>query len=320
MSDTRSEPPAGPTAAVTTPSVVVGPPAPPDHEAIRDVRELLEARLRAVHQDEADTVASSSAQLLETAVEALGSAERQVRGHEQVVGLLLDRLPRALVDLARLSTAPLTVQELLTGVVRACATALQPDVHLSVSLGSPLEPVATSASSPTAQLFDGSQLMAAQGPGISALDDGATVLTDDVSVDPRWPRLSRHVPADVRAAAAVPLEVGSRSIGVLSVYGPTTWDDRAVRSVELLGEAVAVALHERTVHAELEGLAADMSRALTSRAVIEQAKGMIMAMHGVDADEAFARLAAESSRAGVKVRELARRMVERTHALDDTTG
>lgn len=235
------------------------------------------------------------------------------------LGSAAARLPRALVDLARLSTESLTVQELLTGVLRVCSSALRADgVHLSVNLGSPLEPLATSASSLTGQLLDGAQLMAAQGPCASAFEDGATVLTDDLRTDPRWPRLAPHVPEGVVGVVSVPLEVGDRLVGALNVYclGPT-WHDDVLESVELLGATVAAVLYERTVHAELEGLAADMTRALTSRAVIDQAKGMIMAEHGIDADEAFARLAVQSSRAGLKVREVARRMVERAHAIDD---
>jgi AmiR/NasT family two-component response regulator len=60
----------------------------------------------------------------------------------------------------------------------------------------------------------------------------------------------------------------------------------------------------------VENLAAGLERALTSRAVIDQAKGMIMARLGVDADDAFARLVHVSSRLNVKVRDLATLVVE----------
>ncbi|MCW2816463.1 MAG: hypothetical protein JWN84_3918 [Nocardioides sp.] len=227
------------------------------------------------------------------------------------------RLPQALVDLARLSTGRLTAQDLLTEVVQVCVTALG-DVDLSVSLGSPLEPTATSASSLTAQLMDGAQLMSAEGPCASAFLDNATVATDDISTDPRWPRLAPHVPVGVTGVVAVPLEVGDQLVGALNVYHRDPgWPDRTLESIELLAATVAAVLYERTVHAELEGLAADMTRALGSRAVIDQAKGMIMAEHGLDADEAFAFLTAESSRSGTKVREVARRIVARAHALED---
>jgi hypothetical protein len=59
---------------------------------------------------------------------------------------------------------------------------------------------------------------------------------------------------------------------------------------------------------------ADVQRALNGalehRAVIEQAKGVLMLAHSVDADEAFELLRAYSQDSNVKVRELADRLVE----------
>jgi AmiR/NasT family two-component response regulator len=60
----------------------------------------------------------------------------------------------------------------------------------------------------------------------------------------------------------------------------------------------------------MQALAANLERALSSRAVIDQAKGMVMARLGIDADEAFARLVKLSSHLNVKLRDLAALIVE----------
>jgi AmiR/NasT family two-component response regulator len=60
----------------------------------------------------------------------------------------------------------------------------------------------------------------------------------------------------------------------------------------------------------MKSLAANLERALTSRAVIDQAKGVIMARLGVDADDAFARMVNLSSRLNVKIRDLATLITE----------
>lgn len=52
-----------------------------------------------------------------------------------------------------------------------------------------------------------------------------------------------------------------------------------------------------------------LAGALEHRAVIEQAKGVLIAAHGVDADEAFELLRAYSQDSNVKVRDLAERLV-----------
>jgi hypothetical protein len=53
-----------------------------------------------------------------------------------------------------------------------------------------------------------------------------------------------------------------------------------------------------------------LAGALEHRAVIEQAKGVLMLAHGVDAEEAFELLRAYSQDKNVKVRDLADRLVE----------
>jgi len=66
------------------------------------------------------------------------------------------------------------------------------------------------------------------------------------------------------------------------------------------------------VHAksELQLVAAQLREALTSRATIDQAKGVLMARLGVSADEAFARLIALSNQLNVKLRDLAQLVVD----------
>jgi AmiR/NasT family two-component response regulator len=74
--------------------------------------------------------------------------------------------------------------------------------------------------------------------------------------------------------------------------------------------AVAGVLQNVAERESMKNPAANLERALTSRAVIDQAKGMIMARLGVDADDAFARLVRLSSRLNVKIRDLAALIVE----------
>jgi AmiR/NasT family two-component response regulator len=61
----------------------------------------------------------------------------------------------------------------------------------------------------------------------------------------------------------------------------------------------------------VERLELDMQQALSSRAVIDQAKGVLMAARGMDADQAWAHLVAISSSEQRKVRDVARDIVAR---------
>ena len=55
----------------------------------------------------------------------------------------------------------------------------------------------------------------------------------------------------------------------------------------------------------LRDMVTNLRQALSSRSVIDQAKGILMARHGYDADEAFAALSELSQQENVKVRDLA---------------
>jgi PAS domain-containing protein len=211
--------------------------------------------------------------------------------------------------LAALALLPQRVQErreILAEVASVVRATLGGEV--SVVLGSPTEPAALAATSTDAQHHDGAQLAAGEGPSVLAYRTGRTVSTDDAGADPRWPRLGeQHGPP--HRTVAVPLQVSDETVGVLTVYGGP---GRAVphELVELFAVTAGSVLHEVELVRELDRLEGDMHRALTSRAVIDQAKGILMGAHGIDAVAAWEQLLALSSAQHLKVRDLAQRIVD----------
>jgi hypothetical protein len=73
--------------------------------------------------------------------------------------------------------------------------------------------------------------------------------------------------------------------------------------------AVETALRSRSKYLQANELAGQLRAALTSRAVIDQAKGVLMAVHGMTADQAFQLLVEQSQRENVKLRMLAERFI-----------
>jgi GAF domain-containing protein len=139
------------------------------------------------------------------------------------------------------------------------------------------------------------------------------VFTDDATADVRWPRLARVASGTpVRAVLAIPVADSGRRSGVLNVYGGVIGafrpEDR--RMAELVAAAVTGVLQSVGEREELQKLAANLEVALTSRAEIDQAKGVLMGRLGVSADDAFARLVTVSNRLNIKVRDLAQLVVE----------
>lgn len=222
-------------------------------------------------------------------------------------------LAASLAQLPRLSVGEDDRHRLLSRMATLVRGAVPEADWVSISIGSPLEPQRLGADSTEAQDFDGRQIRAGEGPCWDAYVSGSVVTVDDVTGDPRWPALAAVAPRGaVRSILAVPVQDDARSVGVLNVYSGRTraFTSAGRRIAELAGAAVAGVLQNVADRESLEKLAANLERALTSRAVIDQAKGVIMAHLGVSADDAFARLVNLSSRLNVKVRDLAALVVE----------
>ena len=101
------------------------------------------------------------------------------------------------------------------------------------------------------------------------------------------------------AGLSVPVEVDGSAIGTLDIYSsvPWDWDDSEFTALQTYA-GLAASLLMAAVTAQVKGRLADqLQAALEHRWLIEQAKGMVMAREGLDAQAAFERLrqAARSS-------------------------
>ncbi len=221
-------------------------------------------------------------------------------------------LAEALVQLAGLPAAT-DQRRVLSDVAVLLRRAVRPAAGASVTVGSPLEPTRLGSDSAGAQALDGLQLQAQEGPSPDAYRIGAAVSTPDVTTDPRWPALARLVAGTsaIRGVLAVPIDAAAPT-GVLTLYSSESHGlgPASRRAAELMAAAVTGVLKNLAERESLQALAANLERALSSRAVIDQAKGILMARLGVDADGAFAQLVTASNRLNVKLRALAQLVVE----------
>jgi GAF domain-containing protein len=139
------------------------------------------------------------------------------------------------------------------------------------------------------------------------------VVVDDLEHEERWPAYrDRALGLGLRSVVGVPLNACGQTIGVLNVYRPTpgVWSETELEAVEILtAMGAGYVLHANQLRAQHE-LTDQLQTALESRDTIGQAKGVLMAQHGVEADEAFGMLRSMSQRTNVKLREVARQVVD----------
>jgi AmiR/NasT family two-component response regulator len=92
---------------------------------------------------------------------------------------------------------------------------------------------------------------------------------------------------------------------------PEAFGDSAIDAGRLIASYAAVAVHNAQTFTQASALAADLAKAMESRAVIEQAKGIVMHEQRCSADDAFALLTKVSQQANIKLRDIAAEMVAR---------
>jgi GAF domain-containing protein len=146
-----------------------------------------------------------------------------------------------------------------------------------------------------------------------AFSTNRVVVVEDLEENDAWPEYAaRAVDRGLHAVIGVPMHAGGRTIGVLNVYrgAKGAWSPVDVESAEILtAMGAAYVLHANELRAQ-HTLSEQLHEALQSRDVIGQAKGILMARHGVDPDEAFQLLRKRSQAVNRKLREVAAELVD----------
>jgi GAF domain-containing protein len=155
------------------------------------------------------------------------------------------------------------------------------------------------------------------GPCMDAGRGGVLLRVDDMATETRWPDYVAHVRATtpVRSSLSVPLPYQGASIGALNNYAtkPDAFaSPESLRAGADVAEVIAVAVANADAHAQLFEQARNMRLAMESRAVIEQAKGVLMAQRHVTAEQAFEILREASQRYNRKLRDIATGIVDST--------
>ena len=161
--------------------------------------------------------------------------------------------------------------------------------------------------------IDAVQYVLDDGPCLDAARRRRENRVDDLVVDDgRWPEFARECREDgMRSLLAVPLLSGEECVGAINLYGwaPHAFDSFDASLVRVAASRCADAIVAVSTLDGVRRLAGQLEQAMASRAVIEQAKGVIMAMRGVPEHEAFEVLRRTSQDRNVKVRELAHQIV-----------
>ena len=221
-------------------------------------------------------------------------------------------------QLSRVVLVDRTLEQVLTDVTRIAAQGIPGAEATSITLLRDEKAFTVAHHGEMSLAADELQYEHGYGPCMDAGRGGVLLRVDDMRTEERWPDYVAHVlrTTPVLSSLSVPLPYQGTSIGALNNYStqPAAFaSPESLRAGLEVAEVVAVAVANADAHHQLSEQTRNMRVAMESRAVIEQAKGVLMAQRRVDAEQAFEILREASQRYNRKLRDIALGIVESTH-------
>ncbi len=207
-------------------------------------------------------------------------------------------LVATLVELADSLVDNFDVIDVLTLLSDRCVEAVDVDAA-GVMLRSPageLEYVASS--SDTMRVLELFQIQADEGPCVDCMRDGFAIVNRElVAPDARWPRFTpRALELGFQSVHCLPMRLRGQTIGALNLFRTELGflDDDDVVVAQALADVATIAILQHQSSLAAVKLNEQLSWALNSRIIIEQAKGMVSESMKCDMDDAFAKLRAHA--------------------------
>ena len=220
--------------------------------------------------------------------------------------------PAWLTELQSLLLNTDTVQEFLDELARLTVQELPEGSSCGVTVRQHGWPLTLASSDALTRQIDQLQYEHGEGPCLDALSSGVLNYVVDTATEQRWPSFCRDAHAQgVRSCLSLPLDSPTGVLGAYNLYS-THLDGFAENmwpQLEGLAGTAAGALAIAVKLADQTQLSDDLRHALTSRSVIDQAIGIMMAQQRCDASGAFDLLRQASQNRNTKLRELAAEIV-----------
>jgi GAF domain-containing protein len=219
-------------------------------------------------------------------------------------------------DLAQLAGVMLAEPDLPSALRRVTAVAaslVDKCDGSSLTMRADGVPAAAAADGDWSRELDELQYREQEGPCLDCLREGSVMRVRDLADDQRFPHYGEKAAAlGGRSVLSLPLAADGRTVGALNLYSkePDAFDANALAMGELLAAHAALAVQAAAAFYSSRDLADQMREAVVSRAVIEQAKGVLAAQRTCSVEEAFALLVTASQRSNRKLREVAQGVVD----------
>jgi GAF domain-containing protein len=223
-------------------------------------------------------------------------------------------LARTLVELADTLVDDFDVVDLLMMLADRCVEVL--DVQAAgIMLATPDGELRVMASSSEAmRVLELFEIQAQEGPCFDCYHSGHAVVNQDLDArNGRWPRFSTEaLGAGFRSAHALPMRLRGSVIGALNLFrsGVGEMEPADVKLAQAFADVATIAILQHRAATEAKTLAQQLTHALNSRIMLEQAKGMIAERLNLDMEQSFATLRNHARNHNLRLGDVARSVID----------
>jgi GAF domain-containing protein len=219
--------------------------------------------------------------------------------------------------LARVVLVDRAFEDILAEITTIARQAMPGPDAASITLIQGEKPFTAAYDGQMAMDADELQYQRGYGPCMDAGRAGQVFLVDDMRNEQRWPDYARHAAEHgVGSSLSVPLPFQGAMIGALNTYAgrPHAFGDEDLALAQDVAAWIALAVERAEATTRTAVDFGHLRTAMLSRAIIEQAKGVLMERYKITEDQAFTLLTHASQHTNVKLRDVAEELV-RTGAL-----
>jgi hypothetical protein len=212
---------------------------------------------------------------------------------------------------ALLSLAAATEESSLSQLTMLAAAQVPGCAAANVTVWRDGELITQAASHPEPSFLVAVQVAAGRGPLIDALAGGQAVVCADTLTDTRWPEFTAAaLRMGIRSSAS--LSKDGQAVVELTLFGlrPRALNPDRLQLAELLLAYGGALVGNVADYGDTRRAADQLREAASSRAIVDQAKGILMHALGCSADEALERMREVSQRSSIRATEVARRIID----------
>lgn len=230
-------------------------------------------------------------------------------------------LARTFVELADTLVDNFDVVDLLTRLATRCIEVL--DVEAAgIMLAGPEGQLRVMASSSEAmRVLELFEIQTREGPCVDTHRTGTAVVNQDLAaVNARWPRFAAEaLAAGFHSVHALPMRLRGSVIGALNLFrvSPGVMDTSDVEVAQAFADVATISILQHRAAEEAQVINEELTHALNSRVVIEQAKGMVADRLNLDMEKAFAALRSYARNNNLRLVNVAGSVVDGTLAASE---